>query len=181
MSDNVQSNEHDNTERILYVPSAYVGSDTMIRGRLPLYLVLMEHFHDNEEFTPKQAYVHQKKNCAPLNAYGYVYSNMLGELHRFVQEGRARKVRRGVYALTPKPADKERYEHRVRREPMLLTASDRTRSFTIGSATYTSPIDEFVTVAEYNKRRRAKNKKYLDKNPQFKGIRSINQGCIGDA
>ncbi len=76
----------------------------MIKGRYPLYIALYKAF-GMRQFTAKEAYQAQLKNIEGIESDGYVYANMLGEIHRFIEEHRAVKISRGVYELTPRLCD----------------------------------------------------------------------------
>ena len=76
----------------------------MIRGKYPLYVALLREFH-YYSFTMGEAGDVQEENLGDLARGSYLYTNACGELHRFIQEGRAVKVSRGVYRLTPRGKD----------------------------------------------------------------------------
>lgn len=76
----------------------------MIKGRYTLYVALLKAFH-LYSFTAKEAGKVQMKNLGKLAGGSYYYTNMLGELHRFIEDGRAVKISRGVYRLTPTEKD----------------------------------------------------------------------------
>ena len=76
----------------------------MIRGKYPLYVALLREFH-YYSFTMGEAGDVQEENLGDLAKGSYWYTNACGELHRFIQEGRAMKISRGVYKLTPRQKD----------------------------------------------------------------------------